>query len=238
MTKTEVKVTLSANAGIVVETGGCRVWVDALHNQKTEGFSTLTPQLLGEMEGQEPFMHPDAICYTHCHPDHYSAVLTAYAKKLWPKAALVLPEPEFPDQITVSGERFCWSLPGGNLQFLRLPHEGEHYRNVRHYGLLLQAETVNILISGDCAVGSEALARAVSGIPIHLAILDFPWLTLKKGREFVEKILQPECIMLYHLPFLKDDTAGYRDSAARWKALYPRDVRLLQEPFQTEIYQK
>ena len=39
------QVTLSANAGIALSFGGLRVWVDALHDQKIPGFSTVTPDL-------------------------------------------------------------------------------------------------------------------------------------------------------------------------------------------------
>ena len=238
MTEPRVKVTLSANAGIAVEIGKNRIWVDALHNRKEKGFSTLTPQLLQQMQAQEPFFHPDAICYTHCHPDHYSRELTAHARKLWPDAALLLPEPEFPDQITVRGSQLEYALQELKLRFVRLPHEGEMYREVNHYGLLLQTGDTNIFLSGDCTVGCEELSAALESMPIHLAILDFPWLTLKKGREFVQHVLQPACVMLYHLPFSQDDIAGYRNSAVRCQQEYPGDVRLLMEPFQTEIYKK
>ena len=37
----KIKITLSANAGVCVEICGKRIWVDALHDTKVPGFSTL-----------------------------------------------------------------------------------------------------------------------------------------------------------------------------------------------------
>lgn len=67
-----IRVTLSANAGVAIETGGIRIWVDALHDVQVPGFSTLRAQRLRQLWTAEAFQSPDAIVYTHCHPDHYS----------------------------------------------------------------------------------------------------------------------------------------------------------------------
>ena len=40
-----IRVTLSANAGVSVELGGVRIWIDALHDTRVPGFSTLDSHL-------------------------------------------------------------------------------------------------------------------------------------------------------------------------------------------------
>ena len=231
-----VRVTLSANAGVAVEVGGYRIWVDALHEDKQPNFSGLTPLLQKKMLQCEAFFKPDYICFTHCHQDHYSRRLTAAAKAMWPEAKLCLPEPEFEDQILVTGEEMCLEAEGFTIRFIRLPHEGVEYGNVKHYGLWISADGCNILIPGDCAVASPALAEAVGKQPVDLAILDFPWVTLGKGNAYVTQTLRPEHILLYHLPFYEDDCCGYRTSANRSVGLLSKqmDIRLLSEPLQTE----
>lgn len=42
-------VTLSANAGAVLELNLVRIWLDLLHTQKTENFSTVGPELQRRM---------------------------------------------------------------------------------------------------------------------------------------------------------------------------------------------
>lgn len=224
-----IRVTLSANAGVCVDICGKRVWVDALHDRKVAGFSAVTPQLLSALWDAPAFQQPDAICYTHCHPDHYSRKLTAQARTRWPEAALLLPE----DPVT--GAYYDCPLGDVTLRFLRLPHEGAQYADTVHYGLLLLSPAGNVLVSGDCAVAAPELLRAVSGVELDAALLDFPWLTLNRGRAALED-LNAKNILLYHLPLPEDDQNGYLDSAAkavnRWQK---GNARLLCNPLQTEI---
>ena len=232
----KISVTLSANAGVAIVFDDCRVWADALHTQKQNGFSALTPQLQSRMLGCEAFFAPDYICATHCHPDHYSKELTAKAKQLWPKAKLFLPECEFEDQVLVEGNSYTFTDGDLKMEFIRLPHEGAQYANVKHYGLLIQKADICILLAGDCATASPALAQALQGRTVDLAILDFPWVTLGKGREFVQKFLQPKHLLVCHLPFEEDDICGYRQAAKKSvDALSQQmDIRLLWNPLQTE----
>lgn len=231
-----ISVTLSANAGTAIFVGGHRIWVDALHERKEPRFSTLTPALQQRLLQTEAFFDPDYICYTHCHPDHYSQKLTRAAKALWPRAKLFLPEKEFADQLLVTGEEYTFEGQGIALRFIRLPHEGSQYADVKHYGLIISGAGCNILCTGDCATASPVLSEAVGNMPIDLAILDFPWITLAKGREFLKQKLRPKHVLACHLPFAQDDISGYRSSARRSVEMLAgeMDLRLLCDPLQTE----
>lgn len=230
----KISVTLSANAGVAIDFGGHRVWVDALHNQKVDGFSAVCPSLQKQMMRSPAFSDPGCICYTHCHPDHFSRELTAEAKTLWPNTKLYLPENMFPEQILVQGQSVSYREGNLTLHFIRLPHEGAQYAGCIHYGILLSLAGKNVLIPGDCQVAADALARAVKDIPIDLALLNFPWATLKKGHSFVREALRPKQTLLYHLPFEADDINGFRQAAE--KALTREnsgDMHLLWNPLQT-----
>jgi L-ascorbate metabolism protein UlaG (beta-lactamase superfamily) len=232
----EVQVTLSANAGVAIQIGSHRIWVDALHEQKQDGFSAVSEPLFRQILACDKFAWPQYICVTHCHPDHYSKELTAKAKQLWPKAKLFLPECEFEDQVLVEGNSYTFTDGNLKMEFIRLPHEGAQYANVKHYGLLIQKADICILLAGDCATASPALAQALQGRTVDLAILDFPWVTLGKGRDFVQKFLQPKHLLVCHLPFEEDDICGYRQAAKKSvDALSQQmDIRLLWNPLQTE----
>lgn len=218
-----VQVTLSANAGVALDLDGRRIWVDALHEEKQTGFSALTPDLQRQMLNCPAFFQPEFICYTHCHPDHYSGRLTQTAQKLWPEAMLLMPKSQMEQK------------NGLTVQYIRLPHEGEQYADTEHYGLLICYRGRNILISGDCAVASPVLAEMLAGKRVDLALLDFPWATLKRGREFLQEHMPETEILLYHLPFTEDDINGYRLSAENAAKLLP-SCRLLMDPLQTIHY--
>ena len=234
--ETACSVTLSANAGVFLRLGGCQIWIDALHTKKIPGFSTVTPELWAQLQKGETFRAPDVICFTHCHTDHYSRALTLQAKSLWPKAKVILPEPEFQDQILLSGNETRFTVGDLSLRFFRLPHEGEKFAGVPHYGLLISRGGFHVLVPGDCEVASPLLAKALDGMAVDLALLDFPWITLRHGREFIEKILRPGHLLIYHLPFAQDETNRYRTVSARCaQRLDVPDVRLLTEPLQCEV---
>lgn len=177
-----IRVTLSANAGVAIEIGGIRIWVDALHDVQVPGFSTLRAQRLRQLWTAEAFQSPDVIVYTHCHPDHYSQQLTAEAHLRWPKARLILPQKEFAEQELVSGDGYTAVVEDVVLHFCRLPHESQHYTiDVPHYGLTITHGTEAILLPGDCAVASPALLPLIARQHFRLALLNFPWITLGRA---------------------------------------------------------
>ena len=232
-----IRVTLSANAGVAIEIGGIRIWVDALHDVQVPGFSTLRTQRLRQLWTAEAFQSPDVIVYTHCHPDHYSQQLTAEAHLRWPKARLILPQKEFAEQELVSGDGYTAVVEDVVLHFCRLPHESQHYTiDVPHYGLTITHGTEAILLPGDCAVASPALLPLIARQHFRLALLNFPWITHPKNRAFVDEILRPKHLLLCHLPFPADDVDGFIPAAARDAAKLRNipDVRLLTHPMQEE----
>lgn len=229
-------VTLSANAGVALDFGGLRIWVDALHDEKVPGFSTVTPALWAAMRAHPAFAAPDLLFFTHCHPDHFSRPLAQEALDLWPKAKIVLPENRFPGQALLSGRRERVRLPNLTLDFIRLTHEGPRYASKPHYGCILESRGFRILVTGDCRLCAPELAVFLQEDgPVDLAILDFPWLTLPRGRRFVQEHIRPKRMLVCHLPFSGDDIYGYRAAALKSAPLLEGvDVRLLSEPLQQE----
>lgn len=233
------RITLSANAGAALRLGGSRIWIDALHRQAVPGFSTLTPPRLSALAAHPDFDAPDLLFYTHCHPDHFSQELTQLALSQWPAAKAVLPEPVFPGQRLLTCRQEELLLPGLSARFIRLPHEGAEYADVPHYGCLLDHNGFRVLATGDCAVASPILASFLQECgPVDLALLDFPWITLRKGRDFIAHHIRPRHVLVCHLPFPEDDCFSYRPAAEKAAGLVDApDVRLLWEPFQQEEFE-
>ena len=278
-------VALSANAGISITFGGKRIWVDALHKAPAgtpDGYSHVTPEMWQQMQSDDAFADPDIICFTHLHPDHYSEEMMLQAATTYSKAGLILPEgistlngkPKTqngrPNTLLLTGRQVVLRSDDLTMRFVRLPHEGAHYRDVVMYGLILSAGGKSILIGSDCETASERLIDFLqsglksqsdlkqspelqAGVRIDLAILPFPWITLRKGRAFLEERLQPKHLFLYHLPFEEDDINGYREATQRAlrdyapaqtsdqaqaidrsQAPYLSDIRLLDTPMQKE----
>ena len=209
----KIRLILSANAGICLQVGTHRIWVDALHSQQVAGFSAVDEQLLSRWLEAEEVSHPDAIFYTHCHPDHFSGEWTSLAVQKYPGAALYLPEKKLEKQNLIHGNDYHVSLGDLQLRFIKLPHDGAQYAHCLHYGILITAEDKHILIPGDCRLAEPELLQAINGWNVDLALLNFPWMTLARAKDFVQKRIRPKHLVLYHLPFEKDDVNGYIHSA-------------------------
>ena len=196
----EVSITLSANAGICISVGNDAIWVDALHNKKVPGFSSVAPDLMADIMKSQNFPAPKAICFTHDHPDHYSANLLETAQKQYPLTQTIVPWNTNADH---------WRVGNMEITGYKLPHDGDRYAELLHYGFLIAVNDKNILIPGDCRLCDPELLRFVDGRNIDLALLNFPWYTLKKARAFVAEHIKPQFTVLYHLPFAKDDCNSY-----------------------------
>lgn len=228
-------VTLSANAGVSLLLGGTRILIDALHDASIPGFSSIRGRMWDDLRQSQAFSDPAAICYTHCHRDHYSRALSEAASALWPAARLILPQAEFPRQILLNGPEVYQQIGSLTVYFFRLTHEKAVHAAVPHYGMLISSGTFRVLLAGDCEPGDPALLNKLRRIPVDLAILNFPWITLQKGRTALESNLRPKHLMIFHLPFQQDDRWGYRRAAAKAAELTRLpDIRILDRPFQTE----
>lgn len=227
----KVTLTLSANAGVAISLENLCVWVDALHNHKVNGFSSVSEEQFLKMLNGSDFPVPNAICYTHCHPDHYSGKMTAVAMERFPEAKVFLPEKKLEKQILIDGDACSYAVGNITLEFHRLVHEGTQYQEVNHYGIVITAEDKHILIAGDCAVANDALKEMAGERCVDLTVLTFPWLTLKKGRAFLEEKLMPRNIVAYHIPFEGDDVFGYRAAALKAANAF-EGVQLLHWPME------
>lgn len=232
-----VQLTLSANAGLALQLADKRIWIDAAHSEKLPGMSALSEEQWQAMLCHPAFTEPNLLFFTHCHGDHFSAARAAHAASLWPRAALALPEQKLERQTLLIGHRLCVRDGSTEYLFLRLTHEGKEFADVPHYGLLVDDDGYRILFTGDCQVASPELERQLDGRPVDLAVVDFPWITLRKGREFLQNVLRPRQLAVCHIPFAKDDEIGARQAALRAAAQLPSiGVRLFLEPFQSERF--
>ena len=197
---------------------GRRQHLDALHTKPVSGFSSVSPELFSAVMEHPDFAEPNLIFYTHCHPDHFSQELTQQALERWPFAEAVLPERRFSSQILLSRPRQQLSLAGLSARFIRLPHAGEQY----------------------AAVASPVLREFLEEVgPVDLALVDFPWITLSKGRRFLQQFIRPKHLAVFHLPFEKDDIYGYRRAVHKTVEQLPAgDLRGFLEPLQREVFDR
>lgn len=86
---------------------------------------------------------------------------------------------------------------------------GKEYKDVEHYGVIIKGANQTILVSGDCEICDEKLLDETRNERIGISIMNFPWVTLRKGRAAIESLIKPKHLIVAHLPFEEDDIYGY-----------------------------
>lgn len=230
--------TYTANAGFLLACGSVAVAVDAFPRQEARGFSALAAAdfeslLQDDFTGRRLY----AIA-THDHPDHYSRANTSAFLAAHPQSCFLgavnqkrLPLSKEGGAIRLTGERPTYYFQGVTFEFARLAHEGEEFSDIPNYGCLITfagTPARRALFLGDAKPADPAVADWLAERPIDLALLNFPWICLPKGRRFLDETVAPGRIAVLHLPYEADDRSHYLKVTRKAAAAYrPQDTVLL-----------
>lgn len=240
--------TLTANAGYGISMGGKNILVDALHDSPSGGWASVGGAIYRMMNNSIAFKNPEAIIITHGHDDHFSLNMTMdflrkYAREknetpirvIAPSDVLdsiwegVKMEALMPVILEKMNDRRTFFFNDMELRAFKIPHDGKKYSNCLHYGFLLSYKGKNILSTGDGELCSEVILREaealrVTGEDLDLAIVNFPWITLKNAREFLVEKIRPKNIAICHLPFEEQDRFGYGKATIKAVENMPEDI--------------
>ena len=212
-------VLLTANAGVLICYKNKKILVDALHATKTGRFSRVSDELLLQIaNGEGDFTDVDALLYTHDHSDHYSKIWTQRCLDRNPSLHLAGPIHDFADRNHVhilTKAKEVLHIGGISITAKRLRHDGNEYASVVNYAYMLDIDGYHILLLGDGVMDGQAIGALLEGWEVHLALLNFPFLTLKRGREIMDRVIRANKTLLFHLPNLEDDINGYVPAARR-----------------------
>ncbi|MEA4853282.1 MAG: MBL fold metallo-hydrolase [Christensenella sp.] len=233
MEQTDNFIMLTANAGVLIKYHGKTILLDALHDRYTDRFSSVPNDLLEQVsEGEGEFAHIDVMAYTHDHPDHYSERWTRRFLKKHPDTELVSPIPDFAGRDhthVLSAVEEHYYLNGIEINAHKLVHDGAEYAGIPNYGFVFEIDGFRILTLGDGMFEKNGIAALRGGLEIDLALLNFPFITLSRGREIVTQVIRPKEIIANHLPYEEKDKEGYRRStqmSIRRNTILPKTVML------------
>lgn len=210
-------VTLTANAGIILELPGAVLLVDALHNKKAMEFSTLDSSSIETLFSRFDVCPPDGILVTHSHIDHYSTALVDEASQRY-SCPVFAPWKDGMCEYAVNGV---------SIQPIALSHRKADTGDFgKHFGFIINKDDKTVLIAGDAEPLSDEMTALCASLSPNLAVLPFVWVTLKRHREALD-VLNPSALVLNHLPFIYEDTFGYNKAAeTQVNARYPGCVIL------------
>ena len=231
----DIRVITTENAGAVLYLGGLVIWADVLNEENPDGYEVLSEAHFERLL-TDPAFRPDLLLFTHRHPDHFSQKRIERTLEVFPEVRVFIggDSKDTPSTFEAGTLR---------ISIIPLPHEGKAYEDVENDAFLLEAPEGTVLLAGDCPVACpellEAMKKWSSRRPsgpdrkLDLALLNFPWLSLGKGRKALFS-MDPGRVLFFHLPAPENDTFGYRHQAERMLSEYrkDRDWQISGSPFQ------
>ena len=203
------------------------------------------------VSGSAEFDGIDALVFSHYHRDHFSSEKTiaclggnrigsvflpedrwgeASAVRAHAKAAGV----EIHDMRLSLGERAERVIEDIRIEYLRTPHCSE-YTDVDHYSFLIGIDDRTIYVSCDADHADPCQMQMLDGRHVDIAFFNPLHFQLRPGRQVISRI-NPDKVIMYHVPFEKDDRYGFRRLSERIMNRYRDSLppsEIIAQPLQT-----
>ena len=183
------------------------------------------------VNGVAEFQGIDGLLFTHGHEDHFSSEKTAECLEKNNIGSIFLPDDENPKVIALREQAekhgvklFNMNLPLGSkeeqiikdisVKYFRTPHSGREFSSVLHYCFLLSINDKKIYISGDADYTNEYQQKMLEGEDVTVGFFNPLPFYLRAGRGLINRI-NPKRVIMYHVPFAKDDKYGFRKMSQR-----------------------
>lgn len=221
----DIKITLIANNGVMLECGESKVLLDALHDGKSVGFSSPPDDMLAcMMDAQAPFDGVSCLMFTHNHPDHFDAGLVSKYLSANRDTAVLLPQAcaeqgDMPSVLAglgnaaivpeLAGGAQDYSLCGVGVRAYEtrhIPGMSDKYKDIRNYCLLINLHGRKFLFPGDANLDIDFYESVAAEHDIDILFTNPLYLNRPRGHRIIKAIGAVHNIIT-HIPFEEDD--GY-----------------------------
>ncbi len=248
----ELRVTLVANAGLLIEYAGTTLLLDGIFENEVHGFSGLAPDVWQKMlSGARPFTSISSLLFTHLHPDHFSPSMTLTYLKNRKVNSVFIPEGtlkpndllNFLNEFQIphvylseqTGKDVYQISPEIAVRPIRTLHLDKQFSHVPHFCFLITFDKKTVLFTADIDYVNETLDQ-LGGIHLDAVFVNPLFFKALCQKNFFGGRLKTDRICVYHIPFISDDCFGIRDQLKRDLDKLDSDlcsVITMTEPFQT-----
>ena len=253
----KVKLTLIANAGVLLEYKGLRYLIDGIHTNDDLEFNGVPQTLLGQMLcGSGELADIDYLLFTHEHIDHFMAGLTQTYLQNNRVQGIVVPAQgggrlaalkeyaEFTGVETIApviadGESYKTTLGEAKLTVAGMRHMGAQFRNVQSCSLLLNFDGKSLLFTGDSDHIPKWFETALAGEKVDVMFVNPLFYLNPMGQAVIEQIA-PSTVVIYHLAQAEEGVISPFERAvlaeAQKRAPLPYQLIVLDRMGQTEEF--
>ncbi len=252
-----VKLTLIANAGVLLEYKGIRYLIDGIHTNEDLEFDGVPQTLLGQMLcGDGDLADLDYLLFTHEHIDHFMAGLTQTYLQNNRVQGIVVPAEgggrlaalkeyaeftgvEVIAPVIADGESYKTALGNAKLTVAGMRHMGAQFRNVQSCSFLLDFDRKTLLFTGDSDHIPAWFETALAGERVDVLFVNPLFYLNPMGQKVIEQ-LAPADVVVYHLAEVKDGVVSPFERAvqseAQKRGVLPYRLTILDRMGQTEIF--
>lgn len=228
----KIIITQIVNAGLLIEAAGKKILIDGIHSVKTHEWSTVNKELMDDIIYGSRFKNIDYLLFTHQHNDHFNLEKTLeYIKnnKIEKFIVTILKDPPLDiDDLLVELDSDYYEVnriisDSITIKCIKTKHLSHEKIGLDHYVFIVDINSKNILFLGDADYTKSELVKVLENINIDIVIAPFIIAMSTPGRMFVNKI-NPNLLILNHLPAKEDDEYNYRNLAEKSIKKYAEDM--------------
>ncbi len=252
MERYPIRVTLLANAGVLLQYRGIALLLDGIFGKRDNPFSELPDGCWQAMLREEPpLARLDYLLFSHYHPDHFAPEMVRELLEHRTVKGLFYPEDGAPQVRSLSDWLRQWGVPcvllsprtdravvqiepDISVQAFIVPHLGEEYRAVPHVCYLLCFDGRRVLFTADSDYLHEDFSR-LAATPLEAVFLNPLFYQAYYDERLFHGHFDTDTLCVYHVPFREDDRMHMRDMAWRMpRAAAEEHLRVLPltEPMQ------
>lgn len=204
--KQEIRIVYISSSGVMLCCNGRKILIDALHTEAF-GFWSGVPDVILEkiLRAKAPFNQVELLLFTHNHRDHCSYELVRSMdnqdipvispEKIKKQRKISLYEPE----IVFHNELF-------EITAIETMHMTPYVDIVTpHFSYYIKIGDKKLFFNGDADIKSRKLCDLVERLDIDVLVINYVEINRLEGLDFIRKKVQPERVILCHLPLEKDD---------------------------------
>ncbi len=219
-----LRVTWLANEGVLLESSGSAVLIDAFVPEPYSIYTALPAETAAAMLAAEaPFGQVDIALASHRHRDHYqpefaAKFLAAHPETRFWSSPQVLAGLESPGADSVfpgPGETISRRHANIEVDFLNLSHGSGRFSAIQNLGHVVRIGGFTVLHIGDAAmVPANFDPYGLVPAQIDVALVPYWYCSSKSGQKLISTHLAAGLQIAVHLPREGEDQAGM-DSAAQ-----------------------
>lgn len=229
----DIEIHYIANAGILIKHKEFKVMIDGIHTVKSLEFSRVNENTLNQIiNNTTPFDNINLMLFTHNHIDHMDIDTLFNYFYLNKIDSIFFPSSDsekiirFEKHLIKLGQQYkkinleLGIIEGSiindyKIRYFKSEHIGPTEYKCENLCFILEINGINILHLGDSDMDYDYMKKMLFNEKIDIALLNFPYINLSKGKKIINEIINPKHLIILHLPFEEDDINNYRKNTLK-----------------------